>query len=151
MSNAAFREAQLLLARRLRELRTARGLSLTDFARQGWATSKSVKNVESAETDARLEFIARASGTLKVHPASLFVDCEFPFISFTKEELVNHVFGRVEVYRRMQHIFHSELARRAGLGSEYVHLMEMGLAGGKLSGVAKLSAALHVNIWLLFA
>src|SRR5262249_8031743 len=131
--------------------RIARGFSFLDFARLGWSTTRTLKQAESGEMDPRLELIARASGLLRTHPASLFIDCEFPFIPFTADELRVHVYGRVEVFRRMQHIFHSDLARRASLNPEFLRLMGEGRSrGGHLSSVAKLADALHVNIWLLF-
>jgi transcriptional regulator with XRE-family HTH domain len=151
MAKHNFSVAQVIMGRRLEELRCARGMSVLEFVHKGWTRDPAIARIERGEMNPNLEFIARACGVLRAHPASLFTSCEFPFGSeFTRDELVAHVAGRVEIFRLMRHIAKPDLSRRASLNPEFVRKMQTGLAGGRLASVARIADVLDVPVWLLF-
>jgi transcriptional regulator with XRE-family HTH domain len=97
MAKHNFSVAQVIMGRRLQELRCARGMSVLEFVHKGWTRDPAIARIERGEMNPNLEFIARACGVLRAHPASLFTSCEFPFGSeFTRDELVAHVAGTLQ-------------------------------------------------------
>jgi transcriptional regulator with XRE-family HTH domain len=147
-----FQEARKIFSARLRHFRDARGLSAKQFVQRGWRRPLfRLDEIEEGAGDLTFDFIARTCSVLEVHPASMFTYSDFPYVrDFTREELVAHVYGRIEVFSAMRQIFHTELTRKAGLTTALVAHMRAGKGGGMLSSIGQLAQALHVHVWQLF-
>jgi transcriptional regulator with XRE-family HTH domain len=148
-------DVHVFMGQRLNELRCAKGIStrdLSDALPYANATQR-IERIERGEVKRiNISFIARVSGALHIHPASLFTRCDFPYQrEFSPDELVAHILGRLEVFCMMRHIFHIHLCKLASLSPDYIAKMQNGSGGGSLQRLVRLADELDIPVWQLFA
>lgn len=64
-------DVKRLLARNVRRLRNARGLSQSELATDAGQPQRQISNIETAKVDVRIRTVAKIAAALGVHPRDL--------------------------------------------------------------------------------
>jgi transcriptional regulator with XRE-family HTH domain len=141
----------LFVARRVRELRIARGKSQDEFARLAGCHRSLVSQVERAVRNLSVDTIDRFATALGVEAISLFHDKEYLRNRHTSIPLRERVSMNVLALRTERGLSQDALSERAKLSRNYVSSLEVHRPNVDLGHLAKLASVLDVPVGELFA
>jgi transcriptional regulator with XRE-family HTH domain len=141
----------LFIARRVRELRIARGKSQDEFARLAGCHRSLVSQVERAIRNLSVDTIDRFATALSVDAISLFYDKEVPRNLHNSTPLRERVSSNVLALRNERGLSQDALSERAKLSRNYVSSLEVHKPNVDVGHLEKLAEVLDVPVSELFA